>query len=672
MKFVISVLALGTLLIFTGSVSAQSDSLRDTTKVTVSPVKADTSSQRQFIRPDSLPGPHIKMTPLPELQKPVKKRPRRFSVFDSLASYFASPRLDQREMIDESWAHDAGDYFRFDPAFVVRDYQDTPMRKTVQPYGLTGDRLNTLLNDQAVHPFEHVFEPDGMVDMNDLPTAWDKSVFLLPGAAGMIFGGNNATATLFSRPTRPETIDPQSALLVDKGQLGFANKRGRFSKAFTDGRLMDMSIGYRTAGTGFIPANNDDDSYHYDGNVYWPTLDNQALNLTGHLYERQGKFYLQTDNWPSSLSGGSRHHFDRTAQVAYQIRNGDHPELWEFGYNYQRNGNSIDGFASTPTEYQARLNLTGHGLFARRDWQSTGILARAEFSADRLKYDDGRNDRYRNAAAAAITLARPGQKTKLASHLGLRSSESFGLMPQAALLAERESERFFVMASLGLAEREPSLHERYLRYQLTDLYPNYKYADSGNPALKLERQLTGSLLMEAGKIGNTIRLEITAGKIFNGIDWSHQIAAGVVTFSPVNEDITFATITGQKCLTFGPLLKLHGGASYHYVDYAGDRSRPYQPDYNAFGGAELHYYWKQKLINFWAYGEAVYVSAYDGYFESNLGNNVVFNAKLSFQMGNFRFHVLWQNPLSSEYAERDFYTHMGRVVSYGFTWNFFD
>ncbi|MFZ1683538.1 MAG: hypothetical protein WAU88_05330 [Candidatus Zixiibacteriota bacterium] len=601
--------------------------------------------------------------------KPPRKRGPRFDFFDSLVTTFASPRLNQRGHLDRSWFHDAGDYFKFSPAFVVRDYQDTPVRKTVQPYGLTGDRMNTIVNDLAVHPFEHAIEPDGMMDFNDLPTAWDDGVYILPGATGMIFGGASATATLLTRPQSAEVKRPLTELLVDKGQSGFSFARGRYAKAFEDGRKIDMAIGYRSAVNGWYGA--DDDASHYNGSFVWPTFANQAVTMTGYLYDRRGLLPVQPDLWaPFSAYYVTKHRFDRFARIGYQFWSPDRPSLWEFGYQHQRQGSFIDH------DYTGQFDLTDNGLYARHDVKSGNSLVSAEFSADKQNYFDGTDNHDRFASEGSVTLARTMGGSNMGSRIGVRWSESHRVMPQLGFTLSRESDKFYLLASAGYAEREPSLHERLLKYSASDLYPNGStFADSGNTNLKIERQAVGSLVVEIGKTGRALRFEATGGRIFDGIDWVLQgnpDTFPVHTFAPVNENINFATVSVEQTLAVDSFLTLHGGASYHYVTYDGDRHRPYQPDRNAFAGAELHYYWKPKLIDVWGYAEVVYLGPYDGYYESDIGNSAVINATVSFRMGNFRFHVLWQNLLATIYRNREYDTSQGRLISYGFTWNFFD
>ncbi|MFQ6008758.1 MAG: hypothetical protein ACE5K8_07395, partial [Candidatus Zixiibacteriota bacterium] len=191
-----------------------------------------------------------------------------FSYFDSLVTYFTSERLDQRSQVDRSFYHDAGDYFRFDPSYFILEHQVTPMRKTVQPFGLSGDRLNLIVNGHQLQPFEHIPEPDGLADLNDIPTALDNSIFIIPGPAGQLFGGRSGVATLLTLSKRPSTYSPESTLLADKGSFGYSYVRGRYSKLFTNRREIDMSIEYREADG---PAlDRKDDAYDYYGDFYFP------------------------------------------------------------------------------------------------------------------------------------------------------------------------------------------------------------------------------------------------------------------------------------------------------------------------------------------------------------------------------------------------------------------
>ncbi|HEX2896732.1 MAG TPA: hypothetical protein VHP63_01605, partial [candidate division Zixibacteria bacterium] len=114
-----------------------------------------------------------------------------------------------------------------------------------------------------------------------------------------------------------------------------------------------------------------------------------------------------------------------------------------------------------------------------------------------------------------------------------------------------------------------------------------------------------------------------------------------------------------------------GGAVFNY-DYDSLGDRPYQPEYNAFTGLELHHYWKDRLVDLYAYGELMYTGPYDGYDQKNLGKELIANAKISLGLRNFRFHLVFQNTFDNVYQAREATTIPGRFFYYGLTWNFFD
>lgn len=599
----------------------------------------------------------------------VPKQPR-FAPFDTLVSYFISPRLNQSENLARSYFYDAGDYFKFDPSFVAMEYLITPMRKTVKPYGLTGNHLGVLSNDLRLRPFDHPIEPDGLVDFNDIPTATDNDVFLLPGALGTVFGSRHDVATLLMRPIRPSPREAQSAFIVDKGSYGLSYARSRYSRGFSNGRAIDMGIAYRLGD--YYGANSDDDSYAYDGDFSLPVGERLSVKATGHLYQRNGILTIAS---PGSLSVTNRDRFDRTARVLLASHGANGKSITSFGYTYLRQGSNL-GPNLSGALYKGRFGVTDHGVVGSRQWLAGGSIVSLFATAVRNEYDNGWDNYTRHSGDALFGWARVQSVNVLAFTAGARSAEQYGLLPNASLVWKRETNRSLLLVTAGYSEREPSLHELYLPKRFAVVYGGtaQDYEEFGNADLKRERQLVGSLRAEFGAVGSSAALSVVGGKFWDGIDWrSHfDTAFSTRVFSPANDDITFVTTTVSQDIHLGQFLSFHGGASYHYLDYASDRAKTYQPEYQAFGGAELHVFWKQKLIHLYAYGEGVYLGPYDGYRESDLGQTVVFNGKVSFSMGKFRFHLVMENLLSKVYESREFGVMPGRTMFWGFVWNFLD
>jgi len=584
--------------------------------------------------------------------------------YDSLVVYFTSPRLNRRRLIDRSFYHDAGDYFRFDPGYFVLESQTTPTRKTVQPYGLTGDRLNVLVKDNQMKPFEHVLEPDGMIDFNDIPTALDHEVYILPGPVGALFGGDQMVATLMTRPEEYDTTAAQSTFLVDKGTFGYSYARGRYSKKFIRGRTIDMSIGYRNADGQFF--GNTDDVYHYYGDFYFPIGQTYGARATGQLFSRENNLWYRYD-----LGGNyiKRDRFDRSARVSFYAFNPNRTQKYEIAYRYLRQGSYID------RSYKGRFNLSGHELIFGREWFSGKTVFKAELSGGYREYDDGYESFRRYASSAAFNLARLTEGWRYVFKGGARHDDAFGVSPFAAGMLFKNTERWLFMFSTGYNERSPSMLELNLREQSVRLYnlASGDYTDRGNKELIPEKQLVGNATVQWGTVDNNLGLEVTGGRIFDGIDWVNTVGADFLSylFEPQNGDINFVNTTLSGNVRLKDFLRLYAGGAYHFLDYENFEDKAYTPEYEAFSGLELHLFWTQKLIDLFGYGEMVYVGPYDGYVQDNIGN-VVINAKLSFRMGSFRFHYVFQNLLATQYNGRDYYLFPGRYNYYGFTWDFLD
>ncbi|MBD3401343.1 hypothetical protein GF420_00490 [candidate division GN15 bacterium] len=588
---------------------------------------------------------------------------------DSLTRYFAPERLDRTEVIDRSFFHDAGGYFRFDPSFFIVEHQVTPMRTTVRPYTLSGDRTSVLAQGRPVDPFEHIVEPDGLIDMNDIPTALDERVYILEGPAGAVFGADQAVATLLTLPGEYGDYDAHSAFLVDKGSYGYSYARARYLRKFRDGRDLQFSLGYRNADGPFLQSF--DDAYHYTADFYVPISGPIAITARGRLYDREGPFRVQPDISPVVLN---RDRFDRSADLGVQWNNSDQTANWQFRYRHLRKSADVVG------SYLAKFNQTGHGATALRQWVSGQRAFMTELTVDWLEYDEGFNSYERTGAGAYAGVADLSDGWRYAARAGTRWSDDFDLLPDASVLVLRESDRLLTMFSAGFATREPTLHELHLPFRRATIYPagTLNYGDRGNEDLQVEKQLIGSGLIELGSDRANINVRVTGGRIIDGIDWrvTNEVINGSLArvFSPVNGDIDFLNVAVAPSFKVADLIRFSGGGSYHITEYEiyAEQTRPYAPDYQVWAGAELHVYWPQKLIHLFAYGEVVYTSSYDGYFEVGLGQDPVFNARLSLKMGNFRFHYIFQNLLNRVYEGRENYSFIGRFNSYGFVWEFLD
>jgi hypothetical protein len=590
------------------------------------------------------------------------KPPNPFSYDDSLIAYFVSPRLNERADRERSYRFNAADYVRFDPSLVQMRYQPTPLRQTMQPFGLSGSRMSVLAGSESLTPFEHLVEPDGQLDGNDLPMTLSDEVYLLPGPLGTLFGETQSIATYMDRPATLTDNNTHTAFIVDKGWGGLSNARGRYSRNFASGKLINMAVAYRQ-GTGFQAS---DKSYHYDGNFTLPIREQLSVKVDGHLYDRRGEYVV----WPDIVGRYvQRHRYDRTLAVSLVKSNDAATMHNEVGYRYLRQGSELG------RDYTAQDHLVGHRLFASRDWVHGATLGKFEIVGDAFKYDNGSAEFSRLTGAATFRLAHIGQGTRWGIVLGQKYVESTRWLPMATAVWERQSEKGLLIASVGYNEREPSLLELHLPARLGMIYSAaIDYADSGNSALVPERQLIGSLTAELGHTDQAWRVSVTGGTIIDGIDWDYQTANvrnnAVTLFRPYNGNLSFVTVSSIKKFRFSDLLRISGGGSYHFVDYAEIPDHAYTPEYQAFSNAELHVPWRRKLVDLYGAADLTYLGPYRGYSGREIGNQVVLTGRLGFTMGRFQFHYLFHNLLNSIVEEREFYSYQGRYYTWGFVWNF--
>jgi len=592
------------------------------------------------------------------------------SVFDSLVNWFTSPRMNRRADIDRSFYHDAGDYFRFDPSFFVLEHQVTPMRKTVQLFGVGGNRLNLIVNGNRFEPFEHIPEPDGFLDLNDIPTALDNDVFVLSGPIGQVLGGSNAVASLITRPKAPDSYRSESALLADKGGFAYAFVRGRYSKKFTDGRLVDASVGYRKSEGPTTDRQRESNSYHYYADMFFPLRGNIGFRAWGQLDDRDGPLIVvRPEMYGATIK---RNKFDRSVRLSFTFDDSAHTSRYEIGYKHLRQGSYLTG------ESNGRFDKTGHGLFMHRQWMWGAKVLSARIDGDYLEYDHHYNKYNRSSGEALLQIGWLRKGWRWAASVGSAWVEEYKFLPRVAGVLFREGNNSLIVLSVGYSERAPTLHELHLRFQKSFLYSSdgTVYADGGNSSLLLEKQLVGSLTCELGSLANRICISATGGKITDGIDWTNKLisndSGSYQFFQPDNGDVSFASVMVQPRVGISDFLSFVGGASWHYVDYEDSDSIAYTPECQAFSGLELHYFWKQKLLDLFAYGEIVYTGTYDGYDEKGLGETAVVNVKLSFALKDYRMHFVFQNILDNQYRARERITFPGRFFYYGFTWNFLD
>lgn len=600
----------------------------------------------------------------------IKKATIYYSPNDSIAARFLINRFNLADEATRSFQHDAAGFLNLNPSDFIVEEQITPYRTTVSPFTLPGNRMNVIFNGRALHPLEHLPEPDNRIDFNDIPTAAIDKVYNIEGPLGLAFGADNAVSSVFLIPRRPDTTRAESRLIVDKGSFGYANTKVLFARRYLNGRSFRAGVEYRRA-DGLLSYRNDD-SYHQWGEILYPLNNRIRLDLSGRLYHRQGTYTVEPDIsafWPDR----SRRDRDLTAGLNL-YHSAEKTTRLEF--RHQRSESSLDEYSA---KYQRNLDFLDNSFSVSHDRKLGGADLTANAAIAREEYNDSGLKKRRVCGDAEVRLQSGDSSHPAIAFLKAEKVEGFNIGVSAALGYLINSPNYYLSASAGYATKIPRQYELYLVRQLTGILSasTPDYFESGNSNIKPEKQLIGNIIAGLGKTGSDIVLSITGGKIFNGIDWQREypkdtLGAIVTAFTPQNKDITFAAASARKRVSWGDWLHLSSGGSCRYMKEGNDDASWYLPDYQLFSGLELYHHIQSLDLHLYGYIECSYAGPYFGPLGTRLGEKPIINMKLSFRIKSFRFYYIFQDLPSLEYQSREFYTIPGRFNYYGLVWEFLD
>lgn len=590
-----------------------------------------------------------------------------YNLNDSISAYFLIDRLDLSNESNRSFQHDAADFVRFNPSNFIIEYQNTPVRKTVSPFALPGNRINVIFNHRSLNPLEHLPEADNMIDFNDVPTAPVQGIYNIEGPLGMVFGGKNSTSSTILFPRRPDTTRAESELVVDKGWYGYAYTKALFANQNPDGRSIRIAAGYRKA-IGAYPR-RDDDAYHQWGEIVHPIREKVRLTLSGRLYRRKGTYPVRPGVADFYLNRFRR---DRDLTASVEIGHSA-TQKSTIEFRHQRSESKVD---RPFVQYYRGLDILNNSLTIshERKLGPAGMKISTLFSHE--AYNDAGTTHKRWHGFVDTKFLFGTANGVMLSYFKIEKVEGYDPAPSAALIYTRNNKRVYFSGSIGYSTKVPRQYELYLVPRLSQIIATTgsDYFESGNSELKSEKQLIGNVTLGLGKIGSDMILSATGGKIFDGIDWQRidTLDLDFAALRTGNKDIEFANITLRQRLSWDNRLTWSGGGSYHHVKVDGNDNLAYSPDYQAFSNLELYYYIKRLELHLYGYTEVIYSGAYVGYHGEELGNNVILNSKLSFRIKKFRFYYVFQNFPSIIYRSREDYTIPGSFNYYGISWEFLD
>lgn len=590
-----------------------------------------------------------------------------------------SPTRSLRRDLDRSFYHDAADFLRADRTFFTVDYLPTPLRHTVSAFGLPGPRVTPIFDGRPLEISEQLIEQDGLIDFNDVPTASVTDAYAISGPLASFLGGESAVAGVWLEKVRASGPLAESHLEAQKGSFGYAYTKGVFSEQLDNGFAYTAALGYRK--TNYLVQSTDDYSYHQFWEVETPLAKRWRVTSSVRLYRRRSD-YLYRPATVSRRFDRDRRDLDYLARIERPV---DSNKTYTLEYRRQHSESRLDDKISSKSEID-NLKHTVSLALARRSGRRL-LQVKAVGKREEHTVASGSNSRNRGQLSLKVLW---GQTEGEAVSPSLSSAAiyygelaavyvgGYSVLPRLSAGAVSSSVSGTVSRRFSLSiSMTPVFPRQYeLDHPGEDLLSGLGVDDLrqvGNPNLLAERQHTVAAEFSLAGAKHDLSLSATAGWLQEGINWrSTTLISGGRTFSPLNEDVRFASVALKTHLTLSGWLSWVGSGAYYAIEYDSTPSPAYTPKYNLYTAAYLKKYINALELFLTGQVEMSFVGAYDGYDGSFLGQQPIFGAKFSARIKSFTFHYIFEDALNTVYYAREQYPNIGRYNWYWFTWSFLD
>lgn len=597
-----------------------------------------------------------------------------YDFFDSLKATFLVERAELSSSRDKTFAHDPSGLLKFDPDDFIVNYQALPMRRTVYPSGLPGNRFDVVLDTRTLNPLEHTLEPDGKIDLEDYPMAPVEYAWNIEGPLGMAFDADNAVGTLYLIPY--EDIDGQakSGLRTGNGDFGYANTRGYFAAETKEKRVLKAAAEYRKADGSEVYF--DDDAYHQWAETIIPLNDRNRVSFTGRLYKRDGS-YPFIPQFTGVVLNQFRRDRDFNFGFARDHENGGKSVI---EFRHQRSESKLEN-NSSGVAYSRKIDNFDNGGHIRHENRFGDWNTAAGLYLNQYEYKDNGWDQKRKRAKLYANVMKGDSTKSLLLYSSVEKMGGFDPAPSVMLAYQRKSDKYYWQFSAAYKTKLPGMYELFLSPDLSNPFdiPGDNYFEVGNRDLVPEKQAIANFNAGYGANGNDWLLSLTGGEIFDGIDWNRSeepmVAPVYDLWSPVNHDIEFVDASLIKRFSLWDRIWLYGGTTWRHVSIDGNDDPPYSPDLQGFAALELYQYFEFIDTHLYGYIEA---QLHDDYrTEGNIqfpariiGREAIVNLRLSVRIKKFRFYFVSQNLMAKVYQMRDGYPVDERLNYYGIIWDF--
>jgi outer membrane receptor for ferrienterochelin and colicins len=404
----------------------------------------------------------------------------------------------------------------------------TPAGVGVSLRGFDSRRVLVLIDGQP-----YVGRLAGHLDLSRIPIQNIQRVEVVRGPQSTLYGADALGGVVNIITQRPAMLRRTAAVSLVGGTNG---RREGSATVAAGGEHLALRLDGGRRLTSLAPGVSDDDAtYHRAWNgtarAIWTPNASATVDFSSHGVResqryRTGQLYRFADNRQFGLRAGSeqRRGSSRWSQTISYSRF-DHTA--RTSTMHLPASDSGAGDRQSLTQLQLGFTtLLGIGVV------DAGVDLRDErIRADRILGDA------RNAQSVEPFLQLSAQRGRVTVAPGIRASlhETWGAFyaPRVAVAA-RLSDRVTLRSSLGTGYRAPDFKELYLNFA----NPAAGYAVEGNPALRPERSVSGSLGVHTTADKWSARVTTFANRFRDFITTSEQDAAGIFHYENIESGTT--------------------------------------------------------------------------------------------------------------------------------------
>ncbi|MDD4051358.1 MAG: hypothetical protein PHR28_05600 [candidate division Zixibacteria bacterium] len=623
--------------------------------------------------PASPPSDSAKLPPIDTVAGKTVQYSLPVRFIDSLTAAFArySEEYDIRQY--DLYPRNGADFMTSFAEYFAMTYHETPLRTTVQPFGLPGQQMTVFCGANRMQPYDRVIPADGLIDFDDIATADLEGARIIEGPIAGAAAPDGGLSLLYLKPMAIPQDRARSEFTMERGSLEYAYTRARVARMLSKRLGFFLSTDYRKGASRSYGTNfsADDSSYCVKTQLLYHIAEKTTCEFSLDAYRRTGGFPVEPDNAGYGFRRLRRDYRLIFSVTQHDVKGGQLAGKFEYQKSKSAYSSTVTTFYRTLTPRFYRTEISYLLPKPGRLYEMTLGGGKEKYTIDGL---DGNRD-YAYVSASGLNDFSGGRlfamgRWRIAEHEQYAPEGTVGLVKNLSAVSKGQ-------LSVGYLCRWPDVADRIApeRFGAIGGNPFYlHFTEYGNPDLNMEKRLAGNAALEYRRGRMVFSTGITAGMIHDLIYYDRRYDSLTMTvIQPANDKINFGDLSISVSVdTLGPFYGMLS-AAVRKVDSDRWGSRPpYSPRWQVYGRLGLRHYVAKYKIRVRLFGDLSYTELPLSYRREELSTGAMIMGGFNLSLKDLTFYYMVHNSLNQYQGQPDGYGYSGWYNSWGVNWKFLD